>query len=395
MSKKLKLSIGNHTDKGMVRKVNQDSFGSAKSGWGKLYVVADGMGGHKGGETASKMAVDYICNKFKKEKIDNPLNFLNDAIIEANSIVIKKAKEEKELEGMGSTVVAVIISNSNAHIAHVGDSRCYIFRQQTPYQLTKDHSVVQRMVDEGVISIDEMETHPRKNEILQAVGIGDVKPSLRSESLFKNDILLLCSDGLSGEVSAKEMWSEVKKGDLMSASKNLVAMANERGGPDNSTVILIKVDSGSKPSKDAIPAPIMQPKPMEQTTETKSKPSPKFQLVAMGLVAVIVIALASYKFFNSKKPVVDPAPTPETVLPEEPEEKAKPEPAEEKVETEKVTEEKTEETETEKQEKAEEKTADEAAEKVLESQDSADEKKEAELDATIDKKEKAEADTTK
>jgi protein phosphatase len=303
MSKDLKLRIGNHTDKGMVRKVNQDSFGSVKSDWGKLYVVADGMGGHKGGETASKMIVDHLCQKFEKDKGDNPLNFLNDVIIEANSIVMKKAEEEKELEGMGSTVVAVIISNTNSYIAHVGDSRCYLFRHKTPYQLTKDHSVVQKMFDEGVIDVEDMETHPRKNEILQAVGIGEVKPSLRSEPLYKGDILLLCSDGLSGEVSSKEMLSLIKQKDLMSSAKKLIAMANERGGPDNSTVVLVSVDSGSKPSKNAIPAPIMKVKPVKKTPKKKSKPTPMLKGIAIGFIAAIVLVLVSFQlflFFNKK-----------------------------------------------------------------------------------------------
>jgi len=276
--RKGKYSVGNHTHKGMVRKVNQDSFGSVKTAWGDLYVVADGMGGHKGGETASKLTVTLLCDEFKNNQVKNPTKFLTEKLVLADEVVRKKADDDNKLKGMGTTVVAVIIKNNKAYYAHVGDSRIYLFRNKKGTQLTKDHSYVQQLVDQGLIKPEEAENHPQKNKILQAIGIGNVKPSSDTTDLYKNDFLLLCSDGLSGEVNKEEMWSFIESSSPMESCKNLVNLANKRGGPDNSTVIIIQINQGLK-----------APKGLPKDKEEEKSNTQRFAMVAAGIMAVIVI----------------------------------------------------------------------------------------------------------
>ena len=250
MSIETRYVFGNDSDVGKKRKINQDSFGTAKNEWGEVFIVADGMGGHKGGEVASRITVDHLCNEFKVAGSDtSPAVFLERSINGANEAVSSKAKEGADFEGMGTTVVAVIIKDEEAHIAHVGDSRVYIFRNGQPYFMTKDHSFVQDLVDQGLISEEEAEDHPKKNRILQAIGTGSIKPDITTLKLYKGDQILLCSDGLSGEVRDLEMITELKSSNPMDGCKSLVRLANDRGGPDNITVIAIHVEKGNKPPK--------------------------------------------------------------------------------------------------------------------------------------------------
>jgi len=284
VKRKGKYSVGNHTHKGMVRKVNQDSFGSVKTAWGDLYVVADGMGGHKGGEIASKLTVTYLCDDFKNNRVENPTKFLTEKLVLADEVVRKKADADNKLNGMGTTVVAVIIKDNKAYYAHVGDSRIYLFRNKKGTQLTKDHSYVQQLVDQSLIKPEEAENHPEKNKILQAIGIGNVKPSSDTIDLYKNDVLLLCSDGLSGEVNKKEMWSFIESSSPMESCKSLVNLANKRGGPDNSTVIIIQINEGLK-----------APKGLPKDKEEEKSNTQRFAMVAAGIMAVIVIVAVYLK----------------------------------------------------------------------------------------------------
>lgn len=250
MAGKFSYKVGNHSDKGMVRANNQDSFGSAKNSWGEIYIVADGMGGHKGGEVASQMTVSHITDSFKQaDKNVKPVEFLEKSIQKANQLVVKKGKENKALEGMGTTIVCILMTGNISHIAHVGDSRLYIFRYNKPYFVTKDHSVVQDLLDKGLITAKEAENHPNKNKILQAIGTGNITPSITIEKLYKGDSILLCSDGLTGEVKVNNIHSVIKMNEPVVATERLIARANKNGGSDNITAIVIKVDKGSLPPK--------------------------------------------------------------------------------------------------------------------------------------------------
>ena len=292
MPLKIQYTFGNHSDIGKVRKVNQDSFGTAKNDWGEIFIVADGMGGHKGGEVASKITVDHICNEFKNSTQDTaPAAILEKAILGANESVIKKAQEGSEYDGMGTTVVAVIIKDNEAHIAHVGDSRLLLYRYNKPFFRTKDHSVVQDLVDKGLISESEAETHPNKNKILQAVGTGNITPTITKKKLYKGDYLLLCSDGLSGEVNESEMYKALKSSKPMTACKNLVDLANERGGPDNITVIIVQIEKGEDPPKI----------PKVKTEKKKGKEPMKANsngILIVGLVLGIVLSFIGYQIYQ-------------------------------------------------------------------------------------------------
>jgi serine/threonine protein phosphatase PrpC len=291
----IKYSFGNHSDVGKKRKINQDSFGTAKNDWGEIFIVADGMGGHKGGEVASKITVDHMCNAFKiASKDTSPVVFLERTINSANDTVLAKAQEGPEYEGMGTTIVAVIIKDNEAHIAHVGDSRLYLFRYNQPFFKTKDHSFVQDLVDQGLISEAEAETHPNKNRILQAIGTGQVKPDITTQTLYKGDHILICSDGLSGEVNETELFNELNSSKPMVASKSLVDLANERGGPDNITVIAIHIDKGEKPPKK--PKLAMK----DQLVIDPMSPSPN-RLLAIGLILGILLSFIGYMTYQHFK----------------------------------------------------------------------------------------------
>ena len=187
------------------------------------------MGGHKGGEVASKITVDHMCNAFKTASKDtSPAVFLERTINSANDTVLAKAEEGPEYEGMGTTIVAVIIKDDEAHIAHVGDSRLYLIRNSQAFFKTKDHSFVQDLVDQGLINESEAETHPKKNRILQAIGTGSIKPDITTKKLYKDDHILLCSDGLSGEVQETEIIDKLNSSEPMAACKELVDRKSTR-----------------------------------------------------------------------------------------------------------------------------------------------------------------------
>ena len=234
------------TDIGKAREINQDYYYIPTTDKLDLYILADGMGGYNGGEVASKLAIDsvkkYIENNFEKEKEtkESILNLIKSAIEYANMIVYKKSKEVKELEGMGTTLDVCLIYNNKIFIGHVGDSRIYRIRQNVMRKLTKDHSYVQTLVKEGTITKEEAKHHPKKNMLTKALGCNAfVEPDVMVKGFLKEDILIINSDGLTNLVPQEEIFKQAKK-DIEQAPKELVKIANENGGYDNITVIVIK-----------------------------------------------------------------------------------------------------------------------------------------------------------
>ena len=234
------------SDIGKVRELNQDSYYiSQETEEPKLYLLADGMGGYKGGEIASKMAIDYakkyIQNNFEgivKEK-EEILKLIKNAVEYANMVVYEKSKEEKELEGMGTTLEICLIYNNKAYIGHVGDSRIYRIRKEIIRKLTKDHSYVQQLVEDKKITREEAKTHPKKNMLTKALGCTPyVEPDLRARNFEKGDIFIICSDGLTNMVEEKRIYELVKQ-DVTVAVSKLIEEANAAGGYDNITVIII------------------------------------------------------------------------------------------------------------------------------------------------------------
>jgi serine/threonine protein phosphatase PrpC len=236
------------TDIGRRRSQNQDN-GAAHPEMG-LFIVADGMGGHRGGETASAMAVETITRvvgeKLKTKKPD-AREILVEAIETANYRIHQTAAKDTTLQGMGTTTTALLFSPDKLTIGHVGDSRCYKLQPGAIWQLTRDHSLVQEKLRAGLISREQLKTDRLKNVITRSVGFeSHVTVETYEMDIKPGDLFMVCSDGLSGLVDDAQMIQATedrifKQGDLEGAAQLLVDMANETGGDDNITVVLIQV----------------------------------------------------------------------------------------------------------------------------------------------------------
>jgi serine/threonine protein phosphatase PrpC len=252
MIKKFQLLAVGQTDVGIVRKNNEDAFShSLDKG---LLVVADGMGGSACGEIASRMAVDVIRNYFQESaaSIKTPLigtynddftettNRLGSAVRLANMAIYEAARSNAQWQGMGTTIVCALLHNRKLCIAHVGDSRLYLIRAGDIEQLTDDHSVVAEQVKRELISREEAEKSEIKNILTRAVGTeAEVQVDLNELNMLGNDILVLCTDGLTNMVRDEEILSVVIAGrDPAVASQRLVELANEAGGQDNITAVV-------------------------------------------------------------------------------------------------------------------------------------------------------------
>jgi len=240
----LQLNIGNFSDVGKTRDINEDYFGSFSGSFGSLLLVCDGMGGHKGGEIASRLAVETISNYFEKLNDNNNISeVINKSLEAANTSIILKAKENSDLTDMGSTVVLVLIKDELVYYTSLGDSRIYKIRDGAIYQITKDNSLVQQMVDSNIITEDEAKVHPKKNVITKALGTNDELEQEYYEpfKLIENDKLILCSDGLTAHVDEEEIFQLSENNPPQQAAQKLVELANDRGGTDNITVQIVAV----------------------------------------------------------------------------------------------------------------------------------------------------------
>jgi len=227
------MKIYGATDIGLVRATNQDNFYIDTAG--KWAVVADGMGGHNGGETASTMAVDEI-----KKSMSQGVG-LKESISNANTLVYKKSVDSPELYGMGTTVVLCEILSGRANIAHVGDSRAYLYRDHKLIQITKDHSIVQQLIDSGTITQEQARFHPQRNLITRAVGTErTILVDYNTVEFGNKDCILICSDGLSSCVDEKDILDILENTKSSEAVNKLIEAANKGGGNDNITVVLIK-----------------------------------------------------------------------------------------------------------------------------------------------------------
>ncbi len=237
------FAFGNATHVGLVRKANEDYFGSFDTPNGYVFLVCDGMGGHVGGAKASQIAVATIRDFLMSQTLPEAAAALKNAIIAANNAILQYASQNPDLKGMGSTCVAVLVQGSDVFYAHVGDSRIYLQSEGRLFQITKDHSFVQMLVDMGEISEQEAEHHPRKNEITNALGLPNMKPPdvcLYPIKAAKGDYFLLCSDGLTGMVANTNIEKVLNSAaDLQQKASKLVEMANVAGGKDNITLQII------------------------------------------------------------------------------------------------------------------------------------------------------------
>ena len=257
------METGYSWDTGLLREFNEDSIlcasfdlkthlGVISAG---LFAVADGMGGHNAGEIAS----DLAARTFHAECISGllarspapPLSILNAAFDKANSSVLDAASDG-DLQGMGTTLTAALVIDGDMYVAHIGDSRCYIINTRETIQVTKDHSVVQQLVDAGTIMPEQARNHPRRNEITRVLGYSrDTVPDLLHVKLYAGDNILLCSDGLHGVLPSNKISETViSSPNSNQACIDLTAQANLAGGPDNISVIIVK--PGNLPSWQAV-----------------------------------------------------------------------------------------------------------------------------------------------
>ena len=242
----MNLAIGARTDVGRVRTGNEDSYFVDAP----LFVIADGMGGHAAGDVASATAVKVIQDKRQEIATTDP-ETLTTAIREANRAIWSKATEDTNLRGMGTTCTLILVDGSTAQVAHVGDSRAYLFHDGKLRQITDDHTLVGRLVREGKLKPEEAARHPQRSMVTRALGVDeDVEVDQFSLSLAEGDRLMICSDGLSGMISDDEIADVLGEvTDPQAAADRLVDLANEAGGEDNITVIVVDVgvESTSSP----------------------------------------------------------------------------------------------------------------------------------------------------
>lgn len=259
----MKYSSKSLTHVGKVRKANEDNLGQAPTPNGQLFVVCDGMGGHVGGAQASSIAVNSIIEFFQRDMYDNVIQAIDHALSFANEQIYASALSNPELKGMGTTAVILLIRGEECFIGHVGDSRIYLRSSRKLNRITKDHSFVQSLVDSGIIHDDEAENHPKKNQILQALGISPmVKATICQSPIITKagDMFLLCSDGLNGMVNDRDIEHIMQEDNLEVTCGNLITAALNGGGTDNITASLVLIQESAFTSSNFVH---FNPKPKE------------------------------------------------------------------------------------------------------------------------------------
>jgi serine/threonine protein phosphatase PrpC len=245
------IEVSNQSDIGCLRTNNEDSFGywepeddSLFLSKGRLAVVADGMGGYEGGQEASRLAVESLVSAYRDYAGDDPQQALIDALHSAHEHIRQYSFAHPELRGMGTTCTAAAIVQDALYFVHVGDTRLYLIRDGQITRVTRDHSYVGRLVESGMISPEEAERHPQRNILTAALG---TNPDLimdspgHPEPLLPEDVLLICSDGLWGQVRDSEIIDAVQNKTAEQAGRELIELARARGGPDNITVEILRL----------------------------------------------------------------------------------------------------------------------------------------------------------
>jgi serine/threonine protein phosphatase PrpC len=325
---RLVVQVVLRTDVGLVRSENQD-FGILSApddplpeDGARLMMVADGMGGHRGGATASRLAANTVKQEFLHRGAGDDLAAsLKQAFEQANATVFNEAQRNPDLRGMGTTGSALVIRDGRAFFAHVGDSRIYLVRDDTIRQLTDDHSLVASMVREGLLTPKEAETHPRRNVLQRSIGVSDQVEVDVSDSFAvqKGDTFILCSDGLHGLVKEEEI-KEIARLQIEDAADKYVRLVLDRGAPDNVTVIIARVADAATMEKMGEPESERKTDPLGLDTATRQSLADgshreRMQLPAdsrassggRGLlkwvvITAIVIAAAVTALYNSRKP---------------------------------------------------------------------------------------------
>lgn len=264
------------SDVGLVRSENQD-FGTYTTAeeelesvpGGRLLIVADGMGGHRGGATASRLAAETVKAQFLGSDTADIPTALRDSLVRANARIYAEAQANPELRGMGTTTSVLAVCGNQGWLAHVGDSRIYLVRAGEIRQLTEDHSLVATMVREGLLTPAEAETHPRRNVLQRSMGVAEeVEVDVRGPiELQPGDTFILCSDGLHGLVKEPEL-KEIAKKPIELAADEFLRTALERGAPDNVTVIVARVEAADGSQDATVIERLDETQPLEVLDET-------------------------------------------------------------------------------------------------------------------------------
>src|SRR6266511_2492757 len=290
----MRVTAAAATDIGLVREGNEDSYLTEEP----LFAVADGMGGHRGGEVASQLAVETLEKRFKQGAGDLP-----DQVQEANRVVFERSVVDEKVAGMGTTLTAALVEGDRVRLAHVGDSRAYLLRDGDLRLLTEDHTLVHRMVTEGEISKDEAETHPQRSVLPRALGVDNVVDvDDDTVQVRPGDRLLLCTDGLTSMVSEQAI-EEALRGvpDPQEAARRLVHLANEGGGTDNTTVVVLDFSDDAvagRPEEEPTPSSeAIAPAPTGRPARSRRR-FPRKLLVWIGIiVALAVVALVGLRLY--------------------------------------------------------------------------------------------------
>jgi PPM family protein phosphatase len=288
----MNVAVGAKTDVGQVREANEDSYLVDEP----LFVVADGMGGHIAGDVASSTAVSVISGKATTASADD-LETLAELVRSANKAIWEKAGDDPSLRGMGTTCTLMLVDDSKAHFAHVGDSRAYLLRGGQLSQITEDHTLVGRMVKEGKLRPDEVENHPQRSIITRALGVdSDVEVDLLSLDLQPGDRILINSDGLSSMIPDEAIAGPLRdESDPQAAAEHLVELANRAGGEDNVTVVVVDItDRNQRAAATAV---------HRSPTVSAERPAPPAQAVAkrtwprklaIGILVLAALAVGGY-----------------------------------------------------------------------------------------------------
>jgi PPM family protein phosphatase len=285
------ITIGNATDVGRMREDNEDYMAHFHTVLGYCVVVCDGMGGHTSGEIASQNAVEAIKHflqdgEMTKHDTDDTLR---SALEFANYKLHEMGKEDPALKGMGTTCVLALFSNTEMFVAHVGDSRLYLIRNKEIVQVTKDHSVVQSLIDKGVLTVEEAELSDKRNQITKAIGVFEKVNATVTRNgipLMHNDKILLCSDGLTEHVNKNSICEIITDtDDVQLAAMQLIEKANNRGGSDNITVQIIYYTGPSSTGK--------------------KKSAKKKGLIFFGLIALAVALMSIFIYWKVAPSVMD------------------------------------------------------------------------------------------
>ncbi|GAA5105840.1 PP2C family protein-serine/threonine phosphatase [Haloechinothrix salitolerans] len=309
----LVLRYAARSDRGLVRSNNQDAVYAGP----RLLALADGMGGHAAGEVASKVVIAALAPLDDDEPGDDLLSQLRESVIGGNNAIAELVENEPELEGMGTTLTAILFSGSTLGLVHIGDSRAYLLRGGQLTQITHDDTFVQKLQDEGRITEEEADSHPQRSLLLKALTGHEVEPSLTIREARAGDRYLLCSDGLSGMVSRQTLEEAIKITDAQECADRMIELALKGGGTDNVTVIVADVvdvdygddapiiggaagdgsDEGHQGDSPAARARALNPPPPTRPVEQPEPPDPKAQrskriklIVGLALVLLVLAA---------------------------------------------------------------------------------------------------------